>query len=1255
MRTPILVLYLLCCAAAPASPVHHYRLDETFQHEPIEDSAGSVDALSSTELHRGRSGLIAGAMAFAEADNDHIDFGPCNALLPSGDFTVTLWVRFSTNGLDANERILDCSDGNAFAEMTSGFNLKSQNGHLRAFIGDGSSKAAASASATTLGSNGWYLVALRHESSSDAGIVTNGRVRVTAVPFTNTVLAADDVSAATGSAVHDIGTIGTATNLLAGTPSGATPSESLCFDGLMDDLRIYDSVLSDQQLADLFNENLSVVSCLRWIFNVDGDKEGWTASGTSGDAVAGGEYVFIAAGNDPQIQSPSGLGLDLTGIKKVFVKARNGSSAEEGAVFFQTVGTPSYVGNMVSFPVVTNDTGHTLYEVDMSVHSNWNGTLQRLRIDLPSGGSEAGDEIRVDRIAVGESGNRPNVIVMLADDLGWRDVSVNGSDYYQTPNVERLAAMGVNFPNAHSAHPLCSPTRAAILTGLYPGRVRFNTPAGHVATATLDPTVGTSADDYLPSTASGSRTRLPNGYVTYAERMKRAGYSTAFLGKWHLGRDEYIPDNQGFGFVVGGRHHPGPPGGYFAPFSADSNIPATWPDGSPVVTSNHVNDVLAAWAADYIEEHRNRPFLMNMWWYDVHGPIEAKPAVRDKYVGLSGADGRQDSPTMAAMIEVMDSGIGVVLDKLEELGLTDDTVIFFTGDNGGNMYIWIEDDLAVPTDNYPSRGGKACIWDGGSHVPFIVSWPGTVSGGTVNSNLVNNMDIYATVLDMLDLEPYDGYALDSTTLVPSLLGLPAANSNTVFVQFAQSPSRPASFPGVWVRQGEMKLIRFFHGNGGEGNHRYELYNMAWDPGEEDNLANANPMLVAELDALIEQHLTDTEALVPLPNPAYVPPVFDGWTPNHGVWVQDGTGGRIRMVSNSFLPGLDSPDLSARPAPAKVRVTMTSRSYGDGRIWWKSPGDTQWSLAQSVSFPVTHDAVERTIEVPINPGAPVRQIRYQPSSSSYATDVLDIQVLDAADGLIEMMSLVDSDGDGTTDEDENAAGRSPNDAVDMAFHFETTGAYEGWHENIRYIDGLAVTNGALMGTALTDNPHFENTAIGFPAASIPAVALRMRAGVGAGVQLYWTPEGGTYTGNFTTQTYSGNGDWQVLEFVLAGNALWDGQQIDKLRIDPIASATWFEIDWIRAVNGDADNDGFPDWAEDVAGTGRLDPDDAFRVMGAAPVQLDGKAGRLYSLQWTASLLSNGWNTVETAGPLATDEVVVFPDTSNGFYRLQVKMP
>ncbi|MEP4079390.1 sulfatase-like hydrolase/transferase [Haloferula sp.] len=1222
-RTPTLAFSLFGLAMpAIAATTHHYRLDETFQHETIADSVGSIDA-SSTTLVRGLEGVIAGAFDFREGDLDSIDFGPSNAVLPSDDFTVTLWVKASSDGFDENERLLDCSNGDSFAQMSSGFNFKQQGGTLRVFVGDGTNKATTSSSDSTLTTEAWYLVAYRFTASSNPGTANDGLSQVTAIPLGIENLSAGAIAGLTDSAAHDVGSPASSTKLVAGTRPTGTPNADLSFDGLMDDIRIHDSALTDQELADLHNENVHINSSLRWIFNIDGDQEGWTGSGLSSLAVSGGNLVATSGGIDPWVQSPDNLGLDLTGISRVFIKARNNSPLTSATVFFQTTSNPSYAGNSKGFSVIASDPGFTTYEVDMSTHSNWNGTLKRLRIDIPNGES-TGMQILFDRIAVGESGNRPNVIVMMADDLGWRDVTTNGSVFYETPNVERLAASGMNFPNAYAANPLCSPTRAGVLTGLYPARVRFNTPSGHVGNVELDPGVGTSGDSYLPSTSVGTRTRLPNGYVTYGELLNQVGYSTAFLGKWHLGKDEYVPDNQGFDLVVGGRQHPGPPNSFFAPFAADSNIPATWPDGSPIVTGDHVNDVLAAYAAEFISDNRHQPFLINMWWYDVHAPFEAKTAIRDKYTAKKTTspdpEGRQDSQTMAAMIEVMDDGIGTIIDKLEELGLRDDTVVFFTSDNGGWMYSWIDEDLAVPTDNYPSRAGKACIWDGGTRVPFIVNWPGEISEGSTNDDLVNNLDIYTTILEMTGVDPYDGYPLDSLSLVPSLKGQAPTNNDIIYNQFPQSPPATGTFPGVWVRQGNMKLIRFFHGNGAVDDHRYELYDMTVDPGEENNLAadNMGPGgLVETMDALITQHLIDTDSLVPNYNTSYVPPSFDGWTPNFGVWVQDGENWAIKMVSNSFLPAIDSPDLSALPAPAKVRVIMTSRSYGDGRIWWKFNPSDDWTMPNSTSFPVTHDNTKRTIEIPITPGAPVAGIRFQPSAGYYQSEVVSIEILDASDNVIEVMTLIDSDGDGKTDAEEGPLHRDPNDARDLAFEFNSDGDSEGWSPS--NTASFLVDSGTMSGLSTSGDPQIQNAGFSFDADRVPNLYVKLRADGNADMQFFWGRDGADAiaAARRLDIPYTGSGDWQYIQIPVSTSPLageWNNRTITQLRIDPIfLNATTWEIDWIRGTNGDHDGDGLSDASEgfpdrDTDGDGIEDWADTDSDNDGAPDFAEDAAGR-----------------------------------------------
>ncbi|MCF7817720.1 MAG: sulfatase [Kiritimatiellales bacterium] len=994
--------------------------------------------------------------------------------------------------------------------------------------------------------------------------------------------------------------------------------------------------------------NAVAQSALRWHWNVNGDSEGWTATHMVQVAVTNGVLSGVVD-NDPYVSSPDNLGLDLGGVSNVYIRARNGSVLTGGAVYFQTTSSPGFVGNLVGFTAIANDPDFTTYVVNMSTHSNWTGTLKRLRVDLPNGDSP-GSVVAFDWVAIGQSGLRPNVVFVMADDLGWNDTSINGSTFYHTPSLERLAQRGVRLTQAYTANPLCSPTRASILTGRYPGRLRFTTPAGHLEQVILDPIVPATAASTAKLREPQSCTRLDNAYVTYAETMKTVGYATAFMGKWHLGRDPYIPENQGFDTVVGGRYHSGPPGGYFAPFSADSNLPAA-PAGT------HVNDVLAASAEDFIDAERNKPFLLNLWFYDVHAPFECKQDLRSKYVGQASADGRQKNPTMGAMVESMDTGLGQVLDRIDALGLADNTVIVFFSDNGGNMYNFT--DGALPTHNWPLRHGKASMYEGGTRVPCVVVWPGHTAAGSTSDGFLQSPDFYPTILSMGGLEAEPGTALDAFDQTALLQGGASSRTN-LFCHFPHSTPATGTFAGCWVRQDDWKLIRYFH-DGPANAHRYELYNLVSDPHEETDVAESNPAIVAQLDALISDHLAETAALVPVPNAAYAPKDY-GWLPNVQARLSDGSTGKMMVTANGFVPRIESKTGLARlGTPARAAVRMQSRSFGDGKLFWKLQGQTAFSPGQSVPFPVVHDDTVHTYEIPFSPGAPVEQIAIQPSSDVSATEIESIELRDAAGKSLKAWGWLDSDGDGTSDAAETAVGRNPANVSDMAFHFETDGDFEGWTDSPKNIDGLVVSNGVVKGTALTGDPFFANYAVGFPSLDVPSVTVRLRAGANAGVQFYWAPVGGAFSAStHLDRSYTGSGNWQVLEYVLAGNAQWDAKTIDKIRIDPIGSATWFEIDWIRAANGDADNDGFPDWAENIVGTGRLDPaDDSFQISsGEVPVQVNGKAGRLYSLQRTDSLLPTGWSTVETAGPLASDQTIVFTNgtpSTNGFYRVLVELP
>ncbi len=457
--------------------------------------------------------------------------------------------------------------------------------------------------------------------------------------------------------------------------------------------------------------------------------------------------------------------------------------------------------------------------------------------------------------------SRPNIVFFLADDLGWRDTTVYGSTFYETPNIARLAARGMTFSNAYAASPLCSPTRASILTGQYPHRLRLTTPACHIEQVVLDPTLPKKGPATQKALTPGTRTRLPNEYFTVAEALKEVGYTNGFFGKWHLGRDPYLPENQGFDLVIGGRRHPGPPGSrYFAPWPIDT-IPQPIP-------GEHITDRLAIEAVGFMQKNQQRPFFLCFWDYSVHAPYQAKQPLIDKYRDKVDSDNPQHNPIMAAMIEPLDDAVGRLLDTLDEAGLAENTIIIFTSDNGGNMYDVVED--MPPTNNAPLRNGKGSIYEGGVRVPLIIVWPGHVKAGSTSDEIVTSVDYYPTILEMLSLEPQADQVFDGVSLASMLQQTEPLQREAVFCHFPHYVPATGNLPSASVRQGDFKLIRYF-ADGPNQEDRLELYNLSTDIGETTNLADAMPQRAAAMNELLTKHLVETQALVPKPNPAYVKP------------------------------------------------------------------------------------------------------------------------------------------------------------------------------------------------------------------------------------------------------------------------------------------------------------------------------------------------------------------------------------------------
>ena len=313
---------------------------------------------------------------------------------------------------------------------------------------------------------------------------------------------------------------------------------------------------------------------------------------------------------------------------------------------------------------------------------------------------------------------RPNVIFILADDLGWRDTGCYGSTFYETPNIDRLASRGVRLTQAYAANPLCSPTRASILTGQYPARIGITWPACHEPVAQLEKKLD-PGDPSVKVLNAASLNRLRPEYFTLAEALQEAGYATAHFGKWHLGYNgPYEPKDQGFeSDFPHTPAAPGPAGGYFAPWKFIHDPPLT---GHP---GEHIEDRMSAEAAKFIREHRNRPFYLNYWAYSVHAPFNARRDYIEHFQRKADAKNPQHNPLYAAMVKSLDDGVGRLLQAVDETGIADRTIIVFFSDNGGYVAApkttdpeGFED--APVTSNAPLRGGKGSLYEGGTRVPL---------------------------------------------------------------------------------------------------------------------------------------------------------------------------------------------------------------------------------------------------------------------------------------------------------------------------------------------------------------------------------------------------------------------------------------------------------------------------------------------------------------------------------------------------------
>jgi len=494
----------------------------------------------------------------------------------------------------------------------------------------------------------------------------------------------------------------------------------------------------------------------------------------------------------------------------------------------------------------------------------------------------------------------PNVVFFLVDDLGWSDVGCYGSTFYETPHIDALAAEGGRFTDAYATCHVCSPSRASILTGKYPARLQLT-----------DWINGRRDFPFQRLEQPENKLALPLEESTLAEILQAHGYATGHFGKWHLGEDPAGPLQQGFDLMVPRNWFKGwPRSGYHAPFHLD---------GISDEPGDYLTDRLTDEALQFIERNREQPFFLYLSHFAVHDPIDGRPDLVKKYeakldqigtragpefilegnpddavpltreeleqllakpshAGFKALPNRtvkikqhQDSPQFAAMVEATDESLGRIVEKLEELDLTDDTLVIFTSDNGGMAganfgnpeRVVAKDklDRAYATSNLPLRGAKGWLYEGGIRVPAIIKWPGKVSAGTTCEEPITGTDYFPTILEAAGIEPEN--EIDGVSLVALLEG-EDLQRGPLYWHFPHYSNHGMQSPGGAIREGDWKLLEYFE------NGTVQLFNLREDIGEQHDLASERPEKVADLKQKLRHWRREVGAKMMPPNPDYNP-------------------------------------------------------------------------------------------------------------------------------------------------------------------------------------------------------------------------------------------------------------------------------------------------------------------------------------------------------------------------------------------------
>ena len=456
-------------------------------------------------------------------------------------------------------------------------------------------------------------------------------------------------------------------------------------------------------------------------------------------------------------------------------------------------------------------------------------------------------------IAFSVTAKKTNFVFFLVDDMGMMDLGTYGSTFHETPNIDQLAKTGMKFNYGYAACPVCSPTRASIMTGRHPVRVDIT--------------------DWIPGSANRKtnklihpkdRDNLALEEITIAEELKGHGYQTFFAGKWHLGNEGHWPTDQGFDFNIGGHHRGSPPGGYYAPWN-NPTLEAKKKD-------EYLTERLTEESTRFLENRdSDKPFLLYLSYYNIHTPIQAyrkhighyqKKA--EKFSGTTPTEQehsgqtrmRQDNPALASMVSAVDDSVGTLLAKLDELGLSDDTVVIFFSDNGGLS----TKPKMGPGSNSPLRAGKGWLYEGGIREPTIVRAPGVTKPGSVSDQPVISMDFFPTMLELAGLPLKPNLHADGRSLLPELTGK-KGKPRSLYWHYPHYHGSTWK-PGASIREGDWKLIKFYD------QEKVELYNLKKDPSEKKDLAKKNSEKSKELEYKLIAWQKQMNAKLPEPNPNY---------------------------------------------------------------------------------------------------------------------------------------------------------------------------------------------------------------------------------------------------------------------------------------------------------------------------------------------------------------------------------------------------